>query len=79
MNQNTSQPFGLSPQDRRLAAGMNGSQKNLPEGILRSLLRSSSFRQGREVRIKKVVGEQVMQMPGDLRSHSEGFDPSGTF
>ena len=31
-NQNTSQ----------LAAGMNGSQKNLPEGILRSLLRSSS-------------------------------------
>src|SRR3989344_6301021 len=34
LNQNTSQ----------LAAGMNGSQKNLPEGILRSLLRSSSFR-----------------------------------
>ena len=35
LNQNTSQ----------LAAGMNGSQKNLPEGILRSLLRSSSFHQ----------------------------------
>ncbi|MBI2596200.1 hypothetical protein HYW46_05715 [Candidatus Daviesbacteria bacterium] len=33
LNQNTAQ----------LAAGMNGSQKNFPEGILRSLLRSSSF------------------------------------
>ena len=33
LNQNTSQ----------LAAGMNGSQKNLPEGMLRSLLRSSSL------------------------------------